>query len=126
MVAVFAVFERVPRKRVISLRRTRVATVRRARPKGRAEAVFAVDVIPTRVNQRAVVVDGRAPLARFEVTDRVNIGTVRFHRVHHRRRNAERRAFAETTNETAAPLRAENEPPGRKLADVEIVVSAVG
>ena len=126
VIPVFAIFEGIPRIRVIPLRRARVATVGGARPIGRTEAILAIDVIPPRIDERAVMIDNRTPFARFKVTDWVNIGPVVLHGMQNGGRNAQRGVFPEAPNKPAASFGAEGEAPGREFADVKIVVRPVG
>ncbi len=112
--------------RVVAVERARITPIGKARPELRTQTVFPVDVVPTRVDQHAIVVNAGRPFTRFKVAQRDNVATVIVHAIHDVGRgfHVERRTKA--TDVPAASLRDERNTPTRQETWVEIVPRPCG
>ena len=66
----------VPWIRVVAVRGARVCAVRICDPETTTDAILTVRIIPSRIDEHAVVVDGRIPFGSLEIAHRHDVRTV--------------------------------------------------
>ncbi len=121
------------RQGVIAVRGARVAPVGRAEPDVVSGMELAVDVVPSGVDDAAVVGNARKRLARLVPTDGDGVGAVGLHRVQRGARLVHpslvvgflRRACGVTAHVRAAPVGDEDDPPVGQPGRTGVVVHRV-
>ena len=86
----------------------------------------AVNVVPTRVDQHAVVVDTGVPFLRLVVAQADHVAAVAVHRVQRVGGRIVRRSRPAAAQVAATPFRDEGNPAVRQIAGIKVVPGAVG
>ena len=117
------IVERVPWVWIVPMRSARIRAVRIRDPETAADAVLTVCVVPSRIDEHAVVVDGRIPFGGLEIAHRHDVRAVVLHRKE--RVVAHFDVIREAADVAAAPFGDEGDAAVRQPAWVEIVVCFV-
>ncbi|OQB34726.1 MAG: hypothetical protein BWY09_02596 [Candidatus Hydrogenedentes bacterium ADurb.Bin179] len=115
--------EGVKRQRVVAVGRARIRSVGITDPETGSEAVLPVDIIPARVDQLSVIIDGRVPFTGFKVTKRQDSRPVL---VHGKKRVAAHfEVSVKAADVTAAPFRHEGNTAVGQPAGIKIIIGPV-
>ncbi|OQC06321.1 MAG: hypothetical protein BWX80_01630 [Candidatus Hydrogenedentes bacterium ADurb.Bin101] len=116
--------EGVKRQRVVAVGRTRIRSVGITDPETGSQAVLPVDIIPARVDQLSVIINGRVPFTGFKVTERQDSPTVLVHGK--KRVTAHFQISVKAADVTAAPFRHEGNTAVGQPAGIKVVMGPVG
>ena len=114
--------DRAEGQRVVRVERPRVTPVRIAMPHVVGAVVVAIDVVPTRVDDHAAIVDAGVELVGLVEVDGVHVASVGLDRKHREGRNRP----AVTATKPVPPRRHEDNPPIGQPERIEIIEDTVG
>jgi len=86
------------------------------------DAIIAVHIVPTGIDNFAIIIDAGVPFVGFVITDGDDIGAIGVHRV---QRESHQRAGGAAAQIAAAALGHKGDPSARQPAGVEVIEAAV-